>query len=110
MVSFHRKGEFRKPENLNKPVTKSEKFNIANVPLLKEFWENNHGHVILTAEADISSTDAKEWLEEYGSVGCHSRRSYDLSVHARIDPTGHVRLLWESSEEDAKIHMQRFLK
>ena len=41
MVSFYRKSEFRKPENLNKPVTKSEKFNIANVPLLKEFWEKN---------------------------------------------------------------------
>ena len=56
--------------------------------------------MILTAEADISSTDAKELLDEYGLVGCHSSRSYDLSVHARIDPTGYVRLLWESSEED----------
>ena len=70
------------------------------MPLLKEFWEKNYAHVILTAEADISSTDAKELLDEYGLVGCHSSRSYDLSVHARIDPTGYVRLLWESSEED----------
>ena len=35
-------------------------------------------------------------------VGCHSSRSNDLSVHARIDSTGYVRLLWESSEEDDK--------
>ena len=35
-------------------------------------------------------------------VGCHSSSSNDLSVHARIDSTGYVRLLWESSEEDDK--------
>ena len=35
-------------------------------------------------------------------VGCHSSRSNDLSVHARIDSTGYVRLLMESSEEDDK--------
>ena len=33
-------------------------------------------------------------------VGCHSSRSNDLSVHARIESTGYVRLLWETSEED----------
>ena len=33
-------------------------------------------------------------------MGCHSSRSNDLSVHARVDSTGYVRLLWESSEED----------
>ena len=31
-----------------------------------------------------------------------SRRSNDLSVHARIEATVYVRLLWESSEEDDK--------
>ena len=36
-------------------------------------------------------------------VGCHSSRSNDPSVHARIDSTGYVRLLVESSEEDDKI-------
>ena len=30
------------------------------------------------------------------------KRSNDLSVHARTDSTGYVRLLWESSEEDDK--------
>ena len=35
-------------------------------------------------------------------MGCHSSLSDDLSVHARIDSTSHVRLLWESSEEDNK--------
>ena len=35
-------------------------------------------------------------------VGCHSSRINDLSVHARIDSTGYVRLLLESSEEDDK--------
>ena len=33
---------------------------------------------------------------------CHSSRSNDLSVHARNDSTGYVRLLWESSEDDDK--------
>ena len=31
-----------------------------------------------------------------------SSRSNDLSVHARIDSTSYVHLLWESSEEDDK--------
>ena len=50
--SFNRKSEFRKPENLNKTITKGEKFNIAELSLLKEFWGHNYTHVILTAEAD----------------------------------------------------------
>ena len=36
-------------------------------------------------------------------MGCHSSRSNDLSVHARIDSTGYVRLLLESSEEDDEL-------
>ena len=102
MGSFNRKSEFRRPENLNKPITKGEKFNVADLSLLKEFWGNNYAHVILTEEADSLSTDAKELLEDYGLVGCRSSRSKDLSVHARIDATGYVRLLGESSEEDDK--------
>ena len=47
-------------------------------------------------------TDDKKLLVDCGLVGCHSSRSNDLSVHARIDSTGYVRLLWESSEEDDK--------
>ena len=47
-------------------------------------------------------TDDKKLLDDCGLVGCHSSRSNDLSVHARIDSTGYVRLLWESSEEDDK--------
>ena len=35
-------------------------------------------------------------------MGCHSSRSNDLPVHARIDSTGYVRLLEESSEEHDK--------
>ena len=58
--------------------------------------------MILTAEADSLSTDAKQLLEDYGLVGCHSRRGNYLSVHARIDSTGYVRLLWESNEEEDK--------
>ena len=39
-------------------------------------------------------------LEDHGLVGCHSTRSDDLSVHARIDSTGFVHLLWESIGEE----------
>ena len=53
----------------------------------------------LTAEADSLPTDAMQLLEDYGLVGCHSSRSNDLSVHARIDSTGYVRLLWESNDD-----------
>ena len=66
------------------------------------FSENCGAHVTLTAEADSLLTDARQLVEDNGFVGCHSSRSNDLSVHARIDSTGYVRLLWESSEEDDK--------
>ena len=58
--------------------------------------------MILTAEADSLPTDARQLFEDCGLVGCHSSRSKDLSVHASIDSTGYVRLLWELSEEDDK--------
>ena len=61
--------------------------------------------MILTAEADSLSTDAGQLLEDCGFVGCHSARSDDLSVHARIDTTGYVRSLWESCEENTHAAM-----
>ena len=66
--------------------------------------------MIVTAEAESLPTDEKELLEDYGLVGCHSSRSNDMSVHARIESTGYVGLLWESSKDDDKVHMQRSLK
>ena len=109
MGSFNRKSEFRRPENLNKPITKSERFNVADLSLLREFWGNNNAHVILTAEADSLPTDARQLFEDYGLVGCHSSKSNDLSVHAGIDSTGYVRLLWESSGgEDKNTHAAIF--
>ena len=78
MGSFNKKSEFRKAENIDKPISSNEKFNVTNDPhlsLLPEFWENDHAHVILTAEADSLPTDAKELLNDYGLVGCHSSRS-----------------------------------
>ena len=98
MGSFNQMSDFRKRENLNKPVAKSEKYNITDLSLLPEFWRNNYAHVIMTAEADSLTTDTKQLLEDYGLVGCHSKRRNYLSVHARIDSTRYVRLLWESSE------------
>ena len=65
--------------------------------MTQRFLGINYAHVILTAEADSLSTDAKELLEDDGSS-----RSNDLSVLAGINSTGYVRLLWESSEEDDK--------
>ena len=50
----------------------------------------------LTSEADSLPTDTWQLLEDYGLVGCHSARSHDLSVHAKIDSTGYVRLIWAS--------------
>ena len=102
MGSFNWKSEFRKPKNLNKPSAQGEKFNVADLSLLREFWRNNNAHVTLTAEADSLSTDEKKLLEDYGLMGCHSSRSNDLSVHARIHPTRFARLQWEPSEEDDK--------
>ena len=41
MGSFNRKSEFGKAENMDKPVTQCEKFNVTDDPrlsLLREFW------------------------------------------------------------------------
>ena len=70
---------------MNKPVAKSEKFNVADLSFLRDFWVNNYAHVTLTAEADSLSTDARQLVEDNGLVGCHPSRSNDLSVRARID-------------------------
>ena len=96
MGSFNRKSEFREPENLNKLVT------CRRFVTSRRILGNNYAHVILTAEADSLPSDEKKLLEACGLMGCHSSRSDGLSVHARIDSTGYVRLLWESSEEDDK--------
>ena len=60
--SFNQKSEFRKPQNQKKPVAKDEKYNVADLSLLREFWRNTYAHVFLTAEADSLSTDAKQLL------------------------------------------------
>ena len=99
MGSFNRKSEFRKAGNVDKPISSSERFNFTNDPhlsLLTKFWGNNYAHVMLTAEADSLPTDANELLHDCGLVGCHTSKSNDLSVHARIDSSGYIRLLWES--------------
>ena len=101
--------EFGGPENLNKPFTRSEMFHVADVSLLKEFCRNDYAHVIKTAEAYSLPTDAKQSFENYGLVGCHSSKSNDLSVHAGIDSTGYIRLLWESNEyNDKRTHAAIF--
>ena len=98
MGSSNQKSEFRKPENLNKTITKGEKY-IAELSLLKEFWRHNYTHVILTAEADSLPTDTMQLLVDDGLVGCHSTRSNAPSDHARIHSTSHVHLLWETIGE-----------
>ena len=87
---------------MDKPYSPQERFNVSDdrqLSLLREFGGNNYAHVILTAEADGIPKDEKESLDDYGLVGCRSSRSNDLSVHARIDSSGHVRLVWESDDE-----------
>ena len=63
----------------------------------------------MTAEADNLPTNTWQLLEDYGLEGCHSTRSNDLSVRARIDSTSYVHLLWESiGEENEFSHVAIF--
>ena len=62
MCSFIRKSEFQRPEYLYKPITKGEKFNVADLSLLREFWRNNYANVILTVEADSLPTDVWQFF------------------------------------------------
>ena len=108
--SFNRKSEFRRLENMHKPVSPQERFNVTDdrqLSLLRQFLGNNYAHVILSAEADSLPTDEKNLLDDYGLVGYHPSRSNGLSVHAKIDSSGYVRLLWES-DDDRKGHVAIF--
>ena len=58
--------------------------------------------MVLTAGAGGLPMDEKKLLEDSGLVGYSSRRGNDLSVHAGIDSTGYVRLLWESRQKTTK--------
>ena len=87
----------------------SEKFNVTELSLLREFWGNNHAHVILTSEADSLSTD-KKFLEDCGLVGCHSSRSSDLSVQQEMIPQGMFVSCGSQVEKMTETHMQRFLE
>ena len=91
--------EFWKVENMRTWMSRLPQMKSSTTPttrqlsLLREFWGNNFAHVNLTAEANSFPTDEKKMLDDYGKVGCHSSRSNDLSVHARIDSSGYVRLM-----------------
>ena len=61
----------------------------------------------LTAEADSLGSEAKELLHDCGFVGCHSSKSNDLSVHARID-SSIFRLLRESDVGNRNGHAAIF--
>ena len=84
MGSFNRKSEFRKAENMSKPVSPNEKFNVTNDLQL--------------AEADSLPTDEKELLDDWLS-GMSFKQNNDQSIHARIDSSGYVRLSWESDND-----------
>ena len=102
MGSFNRKSYLRKAENIDKPISSNDKFNVTSDPqfsFLIDFWRNNYAHVILTAEADSLPTDANKLLSDTGLVGCHSSRNNDLSVHARVNSSGYILLLWESDDD-----------
>ena len=73
MGSFNPKSEFRKPENLNKPIAKGEKTILQICHFSENSRENNYAHVIMTAEADSLTTDTKQLLEDCGLVGCHPK-------------------------------------
>ena len=45
------------------PLAKGEKYSITDLSLLRQFWRNNYASVIMTAEADSLTTDAKPLLE-----------------------------------------------
>ena len=66
---------------------------VTDLSPLREFWWNNWAHVILTAEADSLSTDANQLLSNKGNY---------------MYSTGHVRLLWESNEEEEGSHATIF--
>ena len=58
-------------------------------------------------QRQVDATDLAGWGIAVASLGGrHSSRSNDLSVHARIDSTRYVRLLWE--EDDKNSHAAMF--
>ena len=89
--------------NVNKPITKSEKFFRRRVVTSQEVCGNNYAHAILTAEADSLPTDEKKLLDDCGLVRCHSSRSNGPLVHVRIPVGSRVK-------KTMRTHMQQFLR
>ena len=86
MGSFSRRSEFRKAEKHGQTgFTTGEVQTFRPAALSYRQSENSKEITILTAEADSIPTDEKALLVANGLVGCHSSRSNDLSIHARID-------------------------
>ena len=96
---------------MDKPFSPQERFNVSDgrqLSLLRKMLEKQ----LRACHSDsrgltVHQKMKKRSLDDYGLVGCHSSRSNDLSVHARIDSSGHVRLLWES-DDDKKGHAAIF--
>ena len=63
----------------------------------------------MTAEADSSAKDEKELLDDYGLLGCHSSRSHDLLVQARIDSSGYIRFYKMMTEMDMQQSLRSSL-
>ena len=63
--------------------------------MLTQFWGQNYGHVLLTAEAGTLPMDKDFLLKEFGLHGQHSSQEY-LACHAKLGEGGYIRLVWET--------------
>ena len=100
LSSFSRKSEFLRPENLNKPFTKGETINIADLSLLKEFLEKQPCSSYLDVRggqfADRHMAVAGSCLKTMTWWDAIQPEAMTCQPMQKIDSTGYVRLLWES--------------
>ena len=109
--SYNRKSEFRKPDNLNKAITKGENYNVADLSILRESMGNNCAHVILTAEADKCANRRK-------SVALRTMAWWDVTQAEAMTcqsllgliPQGMSVSYGNQVKKTTEIHMQRSLK
>ena len=107
MGSFNRKSEFRRPENLDMPVTRNEKIQCRRFVTSQRILGNNDAHVILTAEADSLSTDAEELLEDYGDA---TQEVMTCQFMQEMIPQGQFAFREKRMKKTTKIQMQRSLR
>ena len=107
--SFNRKSEFLRPENLNKPSTKGETINIAELSLLKEFLEKQLCSCYLDVRGGQFADRhmAVAWRRWLGGMPL-SQKPWTVSPCKKLIPQVMFAFFGHQLDEQMSFPLQRF--